>query len=162
MASVISAPSGQARPAASARLRLSWTVLRAAPSIRPIARALTPSWASRSICRSWRMVSSLLAGIPSSSWLSRTGMPRLLTRGNDVAEIGYWVAGFISEPWPASNRNHGRHQIGTGGRLASESAPAAAGSPDDLLPIRPSLIVHDARLGEAGEHLLVQAFVAEA
>jgi hypothetical protein len=51
------------------------------------------------------MVSSLLAGIPSSSWLSRTGMPRLLTRGNDVAEIGYRVAGFISEPWPASNRN---------------------------------------------------------
>jgi hypothetical protein len=49
-------------------------------------------------------------------------MPRLLTRGNDVAQIGYWVAGFISEPWPASNRNDGRHQIGTGGRLASESA----------------------------------------
>jgi hypothetical protein len=43
------------------------------------------------------MVSSLLAGIPSSSWLSRRGMPRLLTRGNDAAEIGYRVAGFISE-----------------------------------------------------------------
>jgi hypothetical protein len=33
------------------------------------------------------------------------------------------VAGFISEPWPGSNRNDGRHQFGTGGRLASESAP---------------------------------------
>jgi len=49
-------------------------------------------------------------------------MPRLLTRENDLAEIGYRVAGFISEPWPASNRNDGRHQLGIGGRLASESA----------------------------------------
>ena len=42
--------------------------------------------------------------------------------GNDVAEIGYSVADFISGPWPASLRNDGRHQIGIGGRLASESA----------------------------------------
>ena len=33
------------------------------PSVRPISRALTPSRASRSICRICRMVSSLLAGI---------------------------------------------------------------------------------------------------
>ena len=34
------------------------------------------------------------------------------------------MAGFISEWWPASNRNGGRHQIGIGGRIASEFAPA--------------------------------------
>jgi hypothetical protein len=33
------------------------------PSVRPISRVLTPSWWSRNICRSCRMVSSLLAGI---------------------------------------------------------------------------------------------------
>jgi hypothetical protein len=32
------------------------------------------------------------------------------------------VAGFISEWWPASNRNSGRLQIGIGGRIASEFA----------------------------------------
>jgi hypothetical protein len=48
-------------------------------------------------------------------------MPRLLTRGNGV-NIGYKVAGFISEWWPASNRNGGRHHLGIGGRLESESA----------------------------------------
>ena len=31
-------------------------------------------------------------------------------------------AGFISEWWPASNRNAGRHQIGIGGRIESEFA----------------------------------------
>jgi hypothetical protein len=30
------------------------------------------------------------------------------------------VAGFISESWPTSNRNGGRLQIGSGGRIASE------------------------------------------
>jgi uncharacterized protein with PIN domain len=37
------------------------------------------------------------------------------------------VAGFISEWWPASNRNAGRLQFGIGGRIASEFAlhPAA-------------------------------------
>jgi type I restriction enzyme R subunit len=35
------------------------------------------------------------------------------------------VAGFISERWPASHRNDGRHQLGTRGRLASESADKA-------------------------------------
>ena len=49
-------------------------------------------------------------------------MPWVLTRGNGGAEIGYRVAGFISERWPASNRNGGRHRLGTGGRHASESA----------------------------------------
>jgi hypothetical protein len=34
------------------------------------------------------------------------------------------VAGFISEWWPASNRNPGRLQIGIPGRLASEFASA--------------------------------------
>jgi hypothetical protein len=32
------------------------------------------------------------------------------------------VAGFISEWWPASNRNAGRLQFGIGGRIASEFA----------------------------------------
>ena len=32
------------------------------------------------------------------------------------------MAGFISEWWPASNRNGGRLQIGIGGRIASEFA----------------------------------------
>jgi len=32
------------------------------------------------------------------------------------------VAGFKSEPWPASFRNGGRHQIGMPGRNASEFA----------------------------------------
>jgi hypothetical protein len=32
------------------------------------------------------------------------------------------VAAFKSESWPDSNRNGGRFQIGTGGRLPSESA----------------------------------------
>jgi hypothetical protein len=34
------------------------------------------------------------------------------------------VAGFISEWWPASNRNAGRLQFGIGGRIASEFALA--------------------------------------
>src|SRR3954468_12797450 len=52
-------------------------------------------------------------------------MPWVLTRGErGGAEIGYRVAGFISERWPASNRNGGRHRLGTGGRHASESAHA--------------------------------------
>jgi hypothetical protein len=36
------------------------------------------------------------------------------------------VAGFISEWWPASNRNPGRLQIGITGRLASEFAEVDA------------------------------------
>jgi hypothetical protein len=32
------------------------------------------------------------------------------------------VAGFISERWPASNRNPGRLHVGTPGRIKSESA----------------------------------------
>ena len=32
------------------------------------------------------------------------------------------MAGFISEWWPASFRYGGRHQIGIGGRIASEFA----------------------------------------
>jgi hypothetical protein len=43
---------------------LSWIVLRATPSVRPISRALTPSWCSRNMYRNCRMVSSLFAGIP--------------------------------------------------------------------------------------------------
>jgi len=44
------------------------------------------------------------------------------------------VAGFISERWPTSNRNRGRLQFGTPGRIKSESAsiaaPAASGWSD--------------------------------
>ena len=32
------------------------------------------------------------------------------------------MAGFISERWPASNRNPGRNEIGIGGRIESEFA----------------------------------------
>ncbi len=60
-----------------------------------------------------RMVSSLLAGIPSSSWLSRTAMPRLLTRGErrrrNRLQSGRLhlatLAGITSERWPTSDRN---------------------------------------------------------
>jgi hypothetical protein len=42
------------------------------------------------------------------------------------------VAGFISESWPGSNRNGGRHQIGIPGRIASEFAgKRAAGKGTD-------------------------------
>jgi hypothetical protein len=45
------------------------------------------------------------------------------------------VAGFISEWWPESNRNGGRHQIGIPGRIASEFAGmlVAAVTSDPLL-----------------------------
>jgi len=56
-------------PAARARPRLSWIVLRATPSVRPVSRALTPAWCSRNIYRNCRMVSSLLAGIKPSSMI---------------------------------------------------------------------------------------------
>ena len=91
------------------------------------AQARTLSGGQQKLLELGRALSSLLAGIPSSSWLSRTGMPRLLTRGERRRGdrlLGYSVAGFISEPWPASNRNDGRHQLGIRGRLASESADA--------------------------------------
>src|SRR5271157_5698183 len=42
--SVTSSASGHLSPAAAARFRLSWIVLRATPRRRPISRALTPSW----------------------------------------------------------------------------------------------------------------------
>ena len=41
------------------------------------------------------------------------------------------MAGFISEWWPESNRNGGRHQIGIPGRIASEFALAAWRKPFD-------------------------------
>ena len=63
-------------------------VLRATPSVRPISRALTPSRASRSICRICRMVSSLLAGIPDSSVIEEPGCLRGLTRGETLQVAG--------------------------------------------------------------------------
>jgi len=42
------------------------------------------------------------------------------------AENPAQVAGFISERWPASNRNPGRLQIGISGRIESEFACAGA------------------------------------
>jgi hypothetical protein len=68
--SVKSSGNGQLKPAAAARFKLSWIVLRATPSRRPISRALTPSRASRGMCLNCRMVSSLFAGIPFSSSIS--------------------------------------------------------------------------------------------
>lgn len=42
------------------------------------------------------------------------------------------MAGFTSEWRPGSNRNSGRHHLGTGGRLPSESAPTGTNEPPDL------------------------------
>ncbi len=116
------ARSGQAKPATCARFRLSCTVLRATPSIRPISRALTPSLASRNVYRICLVVSSLFAGIQSSSWLiTRNQVPELLTQPK-TPEMPRQVAGIKSEWWPASNQNPGRHQTGIPGRHPSESA----------------------------------------
>src|SRR5262245_55428817 len=45
------------------------------------------------------------------------------------------VAGFISERWPASNRNPGRLHVEIPGRLKSESAvrPSSDQSPPDVM-----------------------------
>jgi len=48
---------------------LSCIALRATPGVRPISRALTPSWRSRNIYRNRHMVSSLLAGMKPSSMI---------------------------------------------------------------------------------------------
>jgi len=61
-------------------------------------------------------------------------MPESLTRKKNAAnhrkggrlQIGM-VAGFISERWPASNRNSGRLHVGTPGRIKSESATRCDG-----------------------------------
>ena len=50
------------------------------------------------------------------------------------------VAAFKSEPWPASFRNGGRHQIGMPGRNASEFAMPRSNEDDAFL----------ARSGQAG------------
>src|SRR5271156_5899021 len=70
------------------------------------------------------MLSSRFAGIPiSSSTIDGRGLPQLLIRGERApSAVPAQVAGFISEWWPASNRNDGRLQIGIGGRIASEFA----------------------------------------
>src|SRR5271170_5551161 len=70
------------------------------------------------------MLSSRFAGIPiSSSTIDGPGLPQLLIRGERApSAVPAQVAGFISEWWPASNRNGGRLQIGIGGRIASEFA----------------------------------------
>ena len=51
-------------------------------------------------------------------------MPQLLACGEQTfrAENPAQVAGFISEWWPASNRNPGRLQIGISGRIELEFA----------------------------------------
>ena len=122
---------GQAKvPEQPARYHLE-IVLRATPSVRPISRALTPSRASRSICRICRMVSSLLAGIRLPS-IARGLMPEGLTQTKtpNSPKTGRRLigtpAGFKSEWWPTSDRNGGRLQIGIPGRNESESARRAS------------------------------------
>jgi hypothetical protein len=75
------------------------------------------------------MVSSLLAGIRFPSLINE-GLDARGTDPNENADppqkpgrklIGM-PAGFISEWWPASNRNGGRLQVGIPGRNKSESA----------------------------------------
>jgi len=70
------------------------------------------------------MLNSRLAGIPiSSSTIDEAGVPQLSICGEQTVEPSpAQVAGFISEWWPESNRNGGRHQIGMPGRIASEFA----------------------------------------
>jgi hypothetical protein len=71
------------------------------------------------------MLSSRFAGIPiPQSIIDEAGMPQLLACGEQTlrAESPAQVAGFISEWWPASNRNPGRLQIGISGRIESEFA----------------------------------------
>ncbi|CAH1677931.1 hypothetical protein CHELA41_24464 [Hyphomicrobiales bacterium] len=103
-ASSVSSPgSGQLSPEASARFRLSCTVLRAMPSLCAISRALVPSPASRSICRSCLMVSLLFAGI-TRPLFKRTVMPKLLTQ----------VLLLRPSKWPDIDRNGGRLHVGTG------------------------------------------------
>ena len=55
-------------------------------------------------------------------------MPQLLACGEQTfrAENPAQVAGFISEWWPASNRNPGRLQIGISGRIELEFARVVA------------------------------------
>src|SRR3954453_11038723 len=86
-------------------------------------------------------------------------MPWLLTRGNGGAEIGYRVAGFISERWPTSNRNGGRHRLGTGGRHASESANYAF----EHLEIGTyrGLIGLAERAGDRATHRLAESILAQ-
>ena len=56
-----------------------------------VCRALTPSWASRNVCRICRIVSSLFAGIQSSPWwLTRGKMPELLTQPKTLESPGRW------------------------------------------------------------------------
>ena len=75
------------------------------------------------------MVSSLLAGIRFPSLINE-GLDARGTDPNENADppqkpgrklIGM-PAGFISEWWPASNRNGGRLHVGIPGRNKSESA----------------------------------------
>jgi hypothetical protein len=71
------------------------------------------------------MLSSRFAGIPiSPSIIDEAGLPQLLACGEQTlrAENSAQVAGFISEWWPASNRNGGRLQIGISRRIESEFA----------------------------------------
>ena len=52
--------------------------------------------------------------------MRRVADPQATPVGNLPVRPG--LAGFISERWPASFRNGGRHQIGMPGRNASEFA----------------------------------------
>src|SRR6202451_4136829 len=97
------------------------------------------------------MLSSRFAGIPiSSSTIDGWEVPRSLIRGERTPRRApARVAGFISEWWPASNRNGGRLQIGIGGRIASEfaalSTKAARADRAGAFP--------GARISQAGSHL---------
>jgi hypothetical protein len=81
--------------------------------MRPICRALMPSLASRNVRRICRIVSSLFAGIQSSSLLITRGkMPELLTQPKTQDH---------PTRWPELNRNGGRLQIGTVADIKSVS-----------------------------------------
>src|SRR4249919_2164684 len=123
--------SGQASPAAARRSRVRATVLRAMPSERAIARSLAPQACFRRRISRTRRIDTLSAGIgsPTRHWSVTNRSP--LTRP------------AIERPppdgWPTSNRD-GRHHVGTGGRLAPESAAKASGGRTWLRVVLPGYV----------------------
>ena len=67
------------------------------------------------------------------------------------------MAGFISEWWPASFRYGGRHQIGIGGRIASECLRVQIGPAAQSLPRGRMRDLFEAGLNEAAA-LLAAAY----
>ena len=111
-----SSANGHCNPAAAARFRLSWIVLRATPRAAR-SRARSPHRGEAAI--STAIVASSVPASPafpfSSSIIDEQGVPRVLTRGEQTTRTENRLR------WPASSRNGGRLQIGTLAGIKSES-----------------------------------------